>query len=192
MNRPYLRAVRQQPQASNLAKIVDTRATMPPPTQNTLRPAAISSPPLACWGRGRGWGFVARNVNRGDRRAVYTRPAVSVYATYATISSPLARQSRLPSNNTRMCRQSDRLTQESFMTQKNILSIENQSHKSVSKRRNDGLLSESRRLLDKKYFPVQLDAVLNMGISLAPIPTIHVQAGRAASRRSFAIRKASC
>ncbi len=48
------------------AKIVDPRATMPPPTQNTLRPAALSSPSLACWGRGRGMGFAARNVNRGD------------------------------------------------------------------------------------------------------------------------------
>ena len=51
------------------AKIVDTRATMPPPTQNTLRPAALSSPSLACWGRGRGMGFAARNVNRWYRPA---------------------------------------------------------------------------------------------------------------------------
>ena len=160
------------------AKSVDTRATMPPPTQNTLRPAAIGSPPEglclrdpSLLGEGPGVGVRCSQRKQGrptvsvdgqcirDRRAVYTRPTGSVHATHAIISSPLARQSRLSSNNTRMCRQSDRLTQGSFMTQKNIPSIENQSHKSVSKRRNDGLLSESRRLLDKKYFPVQLDAV---------------------------------
>ena len=52
--------------ARHNSQSVDTRATMPPPTLNTLRPAAIGSPPLACWGRGRGWGFATRNVNRSD------------------------------------------------------------------------------------------------------------------------------
>ena len=45
---------------------VDTRATMPPPTQNTLRPAAFNSPSLFMGEGAGGWGFVARNVNRGE------------------------------------------------------------------------------------------------------------------------------
>ena len=53
------------------------------------------------------------------------------------------------------------------MTQKNIPPIENHSHKPASKPRDAALLSESRRLLNKKCFPVQLDTVRQTTI---PVP----------------------
>ena len=45
-----------------MAKAEDTCATMPPSTQNTLRPAMSSSPSLMPRGGGRGVGLVARRV----------------------------------------------------------------------------------------------------------------------------------
>ena len=42
-------------------RLVDTRATMPPPTQITLRPAVDSSPSFFMGEGAGGWGFAARN-----------------------------------------------------------------------------------------------------------------------------------
>ena len=53
----------EPPQKTSL---VDTRAAQQPLTQNTLHPAAISSPSLMPRGGGRGVGLAARNVNRDD------------------------------------------------------------------------------------------------------------------------------
>ena len=49
-----------------LSNTVDTRATMPPHTQNTLRPTAFCSPSLSMGEGAGGWGSAARNVNRGE------------------------------------------------------------------------------------------------------------------------------
>ena len=53
--------------AHHTSQSVDTRATMPPLTQNTLRPTAFRSPSLFMGEGAGGWGFATRNVNRHPR-----------------------------------------------------------------------------------------------------------------------------